>query len=369
MGSTLEPSMYLAHADLIGVAPFGEMSFPFRGDDSEPRPVTVVQGAGGVGKTALLHALAYTRPGNAMALIGRTPVGATEPARAHCEWVLGDDDPERPHPLLVATPSNRNRSDDELALIQRREQTLFDRRAKEGRGFVFVSLSATRWYSRQAVAIHAPLRTIAHYDVKGTAAFDDAGHSDLTRATKQALAYAAISSALAPSTQRERNRLRESSPRPWDTRVFGTAMHEVVDQLVGLAGFSYEGLDPTSFEPMFRTSGGSLAMFDRLPRRVRDLVAIGALPVRALWAGYPGEDPRASQGVVVIDEVDLQQDDQVRERLLGVLRLSLPRVQWIVTTSSSALAATVDADCLMALRRLPRNDALALYTGNEARVH
>jgi predicted ATP-binding protein involved in virulence len=76
-----------------------------------------------------------------------------------------------------------------------------------------------------------------------------------------------------------------------------------------------------------------------------------------------------SQGVIAIDEVDLHQDDAVAERLVPTLRESLPRVQWIVTTGSPVVAASVDATSVLALRRLPHAESVELYLGDQARVH
>lgn len=362
--------MYLSHAELFGVAPFGHITFPFRGADAEPRMVTVVHGTGGVGKTALLQILSCTRPGHATALLGRNMPDAVAPAHAVCEWVLDDDDRQRPHPLTIVTPNvPPPREEDEASLLRRREQALFDRRAKERGGFVFLTVSSLRWFSKQAVVLHAPLRTVAHYDIKATANFDDAAHSDLTRETKQALAYAAIAAALTPHTQRDRNRLRAVDPAAADTRLLGRAMHEMVDAMVGLAGCGYDGLDPLSLEPTFSTPTGRRVIFERLPNSARHLVALAALPIRTLWAAYPGRDPRTAQGVVAIDEVDLHQDDGIAERIVPTLRAGLPRVQWIVTTSSPVVASSVDATSVLALRRLPDAENVELYLGDQARVH
>jgi hypothetical protein len=67
--------MYLSHAELFGVAPFGHIAFPFRGADAEPRMVTVVHGTGGVGKTALLQILSQ-HAGRGGACACRVRVGA-----------------------------------------------------------------------------------------------------------------------------------------------------------------------------------------------------------------------------------------------------------------------------------------------------
>lgn len=364
----MHPPVYLLGAHVVAMAPFGECEFPFRTSEGEPRLVTVVHGGGGVGKTSLLQVLAHARPGHAAVLLGRTMPGSEVPAHAVCEWALGDDDPERPHPLTVMTPNVRL-ADDDAAALRRREQALFDRHAKERGGFVFLSISAARWFSRQPVSLHAPARTVTNYDVRATASFDDAAHSDLTRETKQALAYAGISAALAPSTQRERNALRDRPGKNVDTRLLGSAMHETVLALVRLANFGYQGIDPITLEPTFITPGGRRTLFERLPTRVRHLVALAALPVRTLWAAYPGKDPRTSEGVVAIDEIDLHLDDAVAERIVSVLRHALPRVQWIVTTSSTVVAGSVDSREVLALRRLPEEEHVELFLGAQARTH
>ena len=115
--------MYLTRAQLFGVTPFDTLDVPFCDVDGEPRMVTVIHGAGGVGKTTLLRVLSSTRPGHAVALLGRSMPGATAPAQAMCHWQLGEDDPQRPHPLVVCTPNMRTRGpDEETSALQRREQ-------------------------------------------------------------------------------------------------------------------------------------------------------------------------------------------------------------------------------------------------------
>jgi hypothetical protein len=356
--------MYLARAQLFGVPPFGGIDLPMCGDDGEPRMLTVVHGAGGVGKTVLLAVLGATRPGHAIALFGGA-LGAGP--HAVCEWVLGQDDPERPHTLSIATPNAKLDMDDDLAALRRREQALFERRAKDG-GYVFLTFPSIRWFSRQPVALTAPTRTVAHYDVRATVNLDDAARSDLTRETKTALAYAAIASALVPHVQRERNDVRERSH--WvDMRLLGSAMRETVDALVRLTGFSYDGVDPVSLEPTFSSPGGRRMPFEGLPTRSRHLVAISALAVRTLWAAYPGSDPRTSEGVVAIDDVDLYQDMVVQERIAAVLRAALPRVQWVLTTSSPIVASSCDAREILTLRRLPGDERVELFRDEQARTH
>jgi hypothetical protein len=342
----------LASLRLVGLPPFGDVTIPFREDDGSPRPLTVLFGGGGVGKSTVLTALGSTRPGYAVALV---PASDSAPFVVS-EWSLGMDDANRPHALRIATPTAKVEADDHAELLRRREQAHFDRVARDG-GFVFVTIPSTRWFSRQPVAIAAPARTTARYDVRAPVPGDDASRTDVARETKQALAYAAITAALC------RDRANGTLSR------LGDAMARTVDSVVSLAGFSYAGIDPTSFEPIFKSEEGQLVAFDGLPTRARHLVAFAALPVRALSAAYPLSDPALAEGVVCIDEIELQQDALVQSTVIARLRAALPHVQWIVTTSSPLVAASAEGREVLALRRLPRAREVQLFSGPEARVH
>jgi hypothetical protein len=337
---------------MFGLPPFGEVEIPFADESGAPRAVTVLFGGGGVGKTTVLGAIANTRPGYAVALSGQ----GSQPPYVVSDWSLGIDDPTRPHHLRIATPTTRLDADEQLELIRRREQAHFDRVAKDG-GFVFVAISSTRWFSRQPIAMAAPAKTVARYDVRAPIALDDASRTDLARETKQSLAYAAITAALS------RDRGGTAYVR------LGDAMSRTVDALVALVGFSYVGLDAGGLEPLFRSEDGQVIPFDALPTRARHLVAFGALTVRALWGAYPMRDPLEAEAVVGIDEIELQQDAAVLGSLLDCLRNVLPRVQWIVTTTSPVVAASASEREVFALRKLPRAHEVQLFTGAEARVH
>jgi hypothetical protein len=352
--------MKLLRAVLVGVGPFEELVLPFADENGEPRPITVIHGGGGTGKSSVLAAIANSRPGHSVVQPARTEARENAPVPfAACDWALGQDEPARPHPLSVASPNARLSPNDEVEGLRRREQALFDRLAGDG-GFAFLPIASTRWFSRQPIAFSAPARTVARYDVRASASLDDATRSDLARETKQALAYAAIASALcAPSDLAERR---------FD--LLGSAMQSAVDTLAKLSGFSYRGLDPLTFEPIFASAGYARAVaFDALPTCVRHLVAFAALGVRTLWAAYPDQDPREAEGVIAIDEVDLHQDAQVQQQLASALRAALPEAQWILTTASPVVAGAADARAVLALRHLPEGDGVRVFAGEHARTH
>ena len=356
--------MKLLQAALVGVGPFDKLVLPFADENGEARPLTVIHGAGGVGKSSVLAAIASTRPGHCVVqpprLEARETAGPATPAFAACDWALGQDEPARPHALSVASPNARLAPSDEAEALRRREQALFDRLANEG-GFAFLSIPSTRWFSRQPVAFSAPARTVARYDVRASASVEDATRADLARETKQALAYAAIASALpSPSAP--------GAPTERRFDLLSAAMHSAVDVLLKLVGFSYRGLDPLSFEPIFVGQGRDVA-FDALPTRARHLAAFAALSVRTLWAAYPDQDPRDSEGVIAIDEVDLHQDAQAQQNLVAAFREALPEAQWILTTTSPVVAGAADARAVLALRQLPEADGVRVFAGDQARTH
>lgn len=310
------------------------------------RPVTVLFGGDGTGKTTLLSAVATTRPGNAL-----PPVPAGRDARARggeapyvaADWLLGEDDPERPHPLLVASPGAVLRGEEpEAAAVRRREQALFDRRAQQEGGHVFVALSGARWFSRTPNMLTTPERSILRYDVRQpNTSFDDPTRADLARETKQILSYASIAASLGAG-RAEFQRLERLEE----------ALRQVLDIVLEPFDLVYDGVSPTTLEPQARGPRGVVVPFDAIPRAARHLIAFVALPLRAVSAAYPGsESPREHEAVIAIDDVESQQDTALLRDLVPLLRRALPNAQWLLATSSTHLALACDASEVVALRR------------------
>jgi hypothetical protein len=246
---------------------------------------------------------------------------------------------------------------DDAALLRRREQALFDRRAGEG-GFVLAAFSGARWFSRTAVLLTSPDRSVLRYDVRATASFDDATRADLARETKQVLAYAGAAAALS-------RRARDASSARFE--ALDRALRETLDVLLE-DGAAYLGVSPSRLEPVFGYDGREVEL-DDLPRSLRHRVAFGALSLRALAGGYPDRDPRDAEGVVLLDDLEVEQDLRAQAALPALLRRALPRVQWIVTTSSPAVAAACEVGELVALRRMPGSAQVEIHQGPEAAVH
>jgi hypothetical protein len=350
----------LLQARVVGLGPLDDVTFRFSDDAGAARHATVLLGGGGVGKTSLLHAIASTRPGHAVALRPRRP---GEPSFAVTDWSVSAEDPSRPHTLRVASPNAQLGEAEDVAMLRRREQALFDRRASEG-GFALAAFSGARWLSRTSVLLGGAERLPGRADVRAAPSFDDPTRADLARETKQALAFPVVSAAVARGS-----RLR-SGPLAEHAEALEASMRQVVAPLARLGGHAFAGVDPLTFEPLFeRLPSGTTVPFDELPAQARHLVALGALSARAVQAAFPRQDPRACEGVVLVDDADLHLDSATRRALVPVLREALPAVQWILAASSPEVALPCEPGDVLALRRMPDSSEIRLYEGEEAVVH
>lgn len=342
----------LLSLDLFSPSVLGDFSLSFA-DEGQPRALTLVHGGPGSGKTSLVNALLCTRPGHAVAMSLRPG----EPRLyARTTWQLGIDEPDRKTGLTVSSP-NAPEALFERSSEQRREQVFFDRLAKEG-GFVFLAFSALRWFSKGPVVLPAPDTTIARHDVREFLPLDDGARQDLARECKQTLTFAAIAAQLPklhPDGEREQR--------------LGIAVGDVVSRIVELSGFRYLGVSARSLSPVFAKKGGKVLPFDALPTQVKHAIAFGALPLRALWAAYPGLEPRRAPAVVVIDQFELQQDESSAAVLVQLLRELLPEVQWVMTTRSASLLASREYGEVLALRRNNEGGEVRVYSGTDAQLH
>ena len=341
--------MQLLQVRLAGIGPFEDVTIGLADASGAPRRLTVILGAGGVGKTSVLSAIASTRPGSAVP--PRPRPSASSPSFAVCDWMLGDDDPARPHPLRVASPNAVLEEREDEGLLRRREQALFDRRAQEG-GFVLLGFSAARTMSRGPLAYGPSDRTATtRYDARTPVVFDDVGRGDLAREAKHALGLAAIGAALGGST------------------ALDHALREVAAQVAPLTGVSYVGIDSTSLEPYFEAEHRARVPFDELPTGARNVLAFGILTARSLHAAYPSRTPRDAEGVVLIDEIELHQEPTVARALVPTLRGLFPRVQWVVSTASPQVALGCEASDVLALRRMPMSTRVEIHEGPLAVIH
>ncbi len=362
--------MHLARARIYNLSPFDDVTLGFeRG--SSTRRMTVLFGGDRTGKTTLLASIATTRPGFALPPPPNRRQSDGVPWIA-CDWQLGEDDPDRPHELRVASPTAQ--FEDELpeqSAFRRKEQALFERRAHEQGGFALVLVSGARWFSRTPNLITQPERTIGRYDVRAAPVLDDATRADLTRETKQILAYAAIGSALERANTAQHARAGEAAT---GIAAVGRldALHGALEEAIAVLLEPFErtwaGVQSDTLEPVFRDRDGGLAPLEEIPRGARHLVAIAALGLRALAGAYPEvRSPREREGVILVDDLELAQDAAVLRVLPQLLLRALPRVQWIVSTSSPVLMGECEPGDTIALRRAERR--VEIHEGDLALLH
>lgn len=364
--------MYLTAVRVRNIGPFDDASLSFVDDEGLPRMTTVILGDSGAGKTALLSAIACTRPGLVI-----TPPRIREgfpPADtfAVARYRLGDDDPARPHDLVVASPNAVLEEHPTEAAARKREQAHFDRLAGE-KGFCVIPLSAARWAAKVAVAGATPERPISAMDHRSHATFDDAARADLSREVKQALVNAVTVAAVHQFQSRARIESTTSVIPPAPTPVRGTAPYELFrstfQSLLPDGEASYEGIDPNTFEPLFRDTSGRMVAFDDLAFGVKNRIMIGAVILRRLALAYPGRDPLTCEGIALIDEIEAHLPQRRQREIIDVLRRAFPRLQLIVTTQSPLVVESRPHDEVVVLSRDFESGRIEISAGPRAVLH
>jgi hypothetical protein len=346
----------LERLHITELGPFGQVELPFVGPDGDPRMVTVIYGDGGTGKSTVHAAIECTRPGHVSR--GQLFRDAPKIASIAAAWRLDSEDPERPHPLWIGSPGQPVHSDEAEERLRRSEQSFFERQAARGSGFIFLEFSEHRSFPRVGVSLSDLARTMMRKEGRNPG-YSDRSRHELTRKVKQVMAFAELSAAQLGGAQFD-------GPDP---RRLRSAIHMAMACILPLVGIRYEGIDPLSFEPLFETADGRLCHFDELAKQARHVIAFGALTAHALWAGSGGEDPHQVPGVVCIDEVEIHLQDRVVSGVIDALTDAFRQVQWVITTSSSLVAACVDSNNLLALRRLPGQVEVQLYVEELAQTH
>lgn len=330
---------------------FGSIELSFEEEEGTARPLTLLYGGPGTGKTTLLTALLHTRPGCVVSA-GARPGDAV--CYAQCSWWLAMDEPDRRGPLILSS-HNAPLEFATVTPVQRTELAFVERLAKDG-GFVFVAFSAVRWFSRSSVLLTSIAHTVRKHEVRMMDPMDDAGRQDLTREVKQSLAFAELQRLVPPLPSQKRD-------------PFGDAMRQVVGQVCRLYQTDYLGIDPETLEPSFRIGQRPFVTFDELPTCLKHALAFCVIPLRRIWAAYPDLDPRRGQAVVVIDQLELHQDPAAAVALVETLLELFPEVQWIMSTRSSELLAARSPDEVIALRRAEPDQLVTVNLGQLTRVH
>lgn len=116
----------------------------------------------------------------------------------------------------------------------------------------------------------------------------------------------------------------------------------------------YTGLrvqrDPLQFT--VRKEGGETLNLDQLSAGEKGLLALAADIARRLAIAYPDSpDPLAEEGVVLVDEIELHLHPRWQRSVIGSLRRTFPRCQFIVTTHSPQVLSEVPTEAVVVIDR------------------
>ena len=132
---------------------------------------------------------------------------------------------------------------------------------------------------------------------------------------------------------------------------------------------TYEGVDPTSFEPLFRDQAGRIVSFDDLAFGTKNRILMGGVILRRLSLAYPGKNPLDCEGVALIDEIEAHLPQRRQREIVDILRRAFPRVQLVVTTQSPLVLEQCAHDEVVVLSRDLETGAIAVSGGPAAVLH
>ncbi len=128
------------------------------------------------------------------------------------------------------------------------------------------------------------------------------------------------------------------------------AVREAITAL--MPGFDHPRIerDITPFAMMV-TKGGVEFRLDQLSDGERNLVALaGEIARRLAVTNSRSTTPRETEGVVLIDEVEQHLHPAVQRKMMPSLRRAFPNLQFIVTTHSPQVVASVPAESVFVLK-------------------
>ena len=386
--------MRLLRLELTNLQPFGALNLDFRDDKGRPRGLMLCFGGPGTGKSRLLKSIASTRPGLCQNLILSLNLSDEEKLDeeyiplAATEWLLGCDEPSRPHPLRVISP---NSPSSESTAMLRREMILFDKLAKE-RGFVVIGIAGHRWFGRQTLYLGSPKQSFCRYEPRNSCVLEENTPTDLTRDCNQLIAYSFLCAGLAQSglsnDPSDRSPMPQSDISHSPTQSipaelsgiarYASALKEAIDHLLAPFHCRLFGIDPLTWEARFERYHPSISPnaearrdiidFSQLSHAEKILVSYICIPFKTLLAAYQGEDPRLGEALILLDDAELGLPEWYLPELAPRLKQALPAVQWLLTTSSAELASAQLPGELFSLRKESGN-ASTLYEDGSAVTH
>lgn len=129
--------------------------------------------------------------------------------------------------------------------------------------------------------------------------------------------------------------------------LLGAVRRAVVAMLPGYSTLRVQR-DPLQFT--VRKDRGEALNLDQLSAGERSLLALAADIARRLAIAYPDSaDPLAEEGVILIDEIELHLHPRWQRSVIGSLRRTFPNCQFIVTTHSPQVLSEVPTEAVVVI--------------------
>ena len=302
--------MFLRSVTLKQVRSIEHVELTF-GDDSHPRPWTVILGQNGCGKSTILRSIALLTAGSdALPELLRTPdewIRNGQPA-CHMSAVLETATGEQRDISLAIT-----RGASLAAIFDENRETLarLDHAiANSGRNYFTAGYGVSRRFqSRESFSPNSAFSQVRSRNIATLFSSD---------ATLQSLdAWAA-----------------DFHYRYGDDAL--TVLRDIFDQL--LPGVSFREIDRQSSRVLFNTPDGVVPL-DRLSDGYQNVAAwCGDLVSTVTRVFQDYKDPLEARGLLLIDEIDLHLHPVWQRRLRDYLSLKLPNFQIVATTHSPLTA-------------------------------
>jgi len=155
-----------------------------------------------------------------------------------------------------------------------------------------------------------------------------------------------------PSTPQGRSRVKEMAASQTPYGEILSAIANAVDQVMSGSGWTGLRYSPSNRTLVMSHPEFGVLKVDQLSDGQRNLIAMaGDIAYRCVRLNphLAAEAPRQTDGIVLIDEIDMHLHPQWQQVVVGNFQQAFPRIQFILTTHSPQVISTVPVESIRIL--------------------